>query len=414
MSLCEYLGIEARIADDADGITDFSEFESIIPSPWVPPTNPIYKTWKIIWELDFAYRFLPKWFDISTITWTDWKSTTTWILFEILKKEFWDDKVYLSWNFDIPFSGTVLDILKSWKKRWHIVLESSSFMAYNVKEYESDYSIFTNFEDDHLNWHSWMFDYLNSKMNIFRRTGKACAINTQVLEKAYKSWIWDWSKEKFEEMFSLKNVRWFSAGYKTTKDRVEMPYVIVSWKKKYNMEDMKLQGQFNALNILSATIVTNEMWICSKRTNKYLSEIGWLPHRIEFVTEKSWVKIYDDSKSTSSQSLKAALWAFRWNVILIAWWSDKWDSFEWLEKALEKKVKFAALIWQTKETLAKKMIEANVPYVLAESMEEAVKNCWEQSEKWDTLLLSPGCASFWLFKDYLDRANKFREAIENL
>ena len=110
--LCDYLYIPAEIKDDKDIITDFSHYEGIIPSPGIPPTHTIYATKKIIGELDFAFQFLPKNFKIISITGTDGKSTTTWIMYNILRQEFGNEKVFLSGNFDIPFSGTVLEILK--------------------------------------------------------------------------------------------------------------------------------------------------------------------------------------------------------------------------------------------------------------------------------------------------------------
>ncbi len=99
--------------DDSDGKIDLEKYEAIIPSPGVPSSHPIYASGKVIAELDFAYQFLPRGFRISAVTGTDGKSTTAWMLYSILQKEFSGKKrVFISGNFEIPFSGTVLDILK--------------------------------------------------------------------------------------------------------------------------------------------------------------------------------------------------------------------------------------------------------------------------------------------------------------
>lgn len=99
--------------DDSDVVTSFEKYEAIIPSPGIPGTHRIYETGKILAELDFAYQFLPKKFEIVSITGTDGKSTTSWIVYNILQKEFFGKKsVYLSGNFDIPFSATVREILE--------------------------------------------------------------------------------------------------------------------------------------------------------------------------------------------------------------------------------------------------------------------------------------------------------------
>lgn len=105
--------MEHELRDDADTPASYDAYEMIIPSPGIPGTHALYETGKVVSELDFAYRYMPKGFQIVSITGTDGKSTTSWIMYNILQKEFFGKKnVYLSGNFDIPFSRTVLDILK--------------------------------------------------------------------------------------------------------------------------------------------------------------------------------------------------------------------------------------------------------------------------------------------------------------
>lgn len=127
------------------------------------------------------------------------------------------------------------------------------------------------------------------------------------------------------------------------------------------------------------------------------------------------MRYVDDSKSTSCQSLKAALGAFKpASVRLIAGGSDKGDPFEGLETPLSEKVAFAALIGATAAQLAGICEKAGVPHRVCKDMDEAVTAVTEGAKKGETVLLSPGCASFGLFKDYLDRANKFREAVAKI
>ncbi len=427
-TFCTNNKINYEIKDDSDNMSDFSKYSKIIPSPWVPPTHKIYKTWKIEWEMDFIYPFIPKWFKIICVSWTDWKSTTTWILYNILKQHFqdknklsekekiensnyliiWGSWIFLSWNFDESFSSTISEIQKRWIKSGFIVAEISSFMAYNIKKFKSDYSIFTNFELDHLNWHKDIQDYLDAKLNIFKNTKKKAIINLQVLQKIKELKINNWK-------LKIKNIRTFGiSDNKKLKDRVELLYIIISWKKKYDINETKFSWSHNALSILASTMITNEMKICSKKTKIYLKNISWLPHRIEFVKEIKWIKFYDDSKSTSTQSLKAALGSFDWNIILIAGWSDKWDKFEWLDEILKTKVIHGELIWQTREIFGKILNKNKISFHYSDSMDEAVKTAFKKAKSGDIILLSPWCASFGMFKNYLDRAEKFREAVKKL
>ena len=145
VELCERQGISYEICDDQTPPSSYDAYEVIIPSPWIPETHPIYATGRVMCELDFAYQFLPRDFQIVSVTGTDGKSTTAWVMYSILEREFSVKKgVYLSGNFDIPFSATVLEILQKWEKKGIIVVEISSFMAFAIQKYQSDYSIFTN------------------------------------------------------------------------------------------------------------------------------------------------------------------------------------------------------------------------------------------------------------------------------
>lgn len=410
-SLCTYLDISHDLKDDSERV-DLDLYEAIIPSPWVPWNHKIYETGKIISELDFFSRYLPSGFRTIAITGTDGKSTTSWIMYNILEKEFFGKKsVYLSGNFDIPLSQTLVDILKKWEKKGYIVIEVSSFMAHILREFSPDYTIFTNYKSDHLNWHRDLQEYLDAKMHIVQRTRYKAIINQQVKDFADEQDLsFSWSLER-SRFFSHRDI---SHQQLPLRDWTDGENIVVSGRRKFCLSETHFSGMHNAMNILACALVANEMGICGKHTKKYLSDILGLPHRIEFVEEKNEVRYIDDSKSTSCQSLMAALTAFqKQKTLLIAGWSDKGDTFEGLEDAL-KGLKYVVLIGATRDILAKKCELAWVPYVFAESMDEAVEMLYRQAISWDTVLLSPWCASFGLFRDYLDRAEKFRAAIRNL
>ena len=128
----ESLHIPIDIRDDADENIDFSLYSAIIPTPGVAPSNRIYQSNTILSEMDFAARYLPKGFKTICITGTDGKSTTAWILYKLFCSEYGEEKVFLSGNFEIPFSETVRQIREQGLKRGFIVIEVSSFMAYNL------------------------------------------------------------------------------------------------------------------------------------------------------------------------------------------------------------------------------------------------------------------------------------------
>lgn len=411
--LCESRGISYEIRDDCDAPASFDAYDTIIPSPGIPSSHSVYKTGKVKSELDFAYEFLPANFTIIAVTGTDGKSTTSWLLYKLLLAEFGSEKVYLSGNFDVPFSETVRMILEKWQKRGYIVVEVSSFMAYSLHSFRSHYSIFTNFKADHLNWHKDLQDYLDSKMHIIERAKKGSVVNTQILEFA---------KANHLKIQIPENVRIFgewkekSDEWKIRKDYVAGDDIIISWRRKYKLSETQFSGTHNAMNILASTLVTNMVKICSKHTKEYLKSITWLSHRLEKIGEKNGVTFVEDSKSTSSQSLEAALWSFgvEKNLLLIVWGSDKGDAFSYLAPKFRARVKAVACIGATKEKFIEIAEKENIPYLATDVLMDAVEFLWRNAKKWDVLMLSPWCASFWLFRDYFDRANQFREIIKKI
>lgn len=306
----EYNMIPSDIRDDSDPVTDFSAYGSIIPSPGISPSHRIYATGKIVGELDFVYSYLPKGFKIVSVTGTDGKSTTAWIMYNLLKQEYGEANVFLSGNFETPFAETVRIIQERKLKKGYIVLEVSSFMAYNIRTFRSTHSIFTNFETDHLNWHPDLQDYFDAKMRLFQHTTGISCINEQVFSRAEESGL--------KLPTDIPCIRIFGQTG-TLKDRTDGENIIVSGRKKYRLSETQLSGFHNAMNILSSVLVTNALKICSKRIREYLKNISGLSHRLELVTVKNGIAFIDDSKSTSAQSLIAALGSFEGKkIILIA------------------------------------------------------------------------------------------------
>ncbi len=366
-------------------------------------------------ELDFAYQFLPRNFQIVSVTGTDGKSTVAWIMYSILEREFSVKKpVYLSGNFDIPFSSTVLDILAKWEKKGIIVVEISSFMAFAIQKYQSDYSIFTNLKPDHLNWHTSLQGYMDAKMNLMKHTTKRSIVNAQVIEFAKENTLRMELPEN--SRIFVKSIDYFIPSNDDIVDGTDGENILISGIQKYKLGESNFSGVHNAMNILACTIVADELAIPTERTKEYLISITGLPHRLELIATKGWIQVVEDSKSTSAQSLAAALGSYgnTRNLLLIVGWSDKWDSFASLAPVFATRVQAVACIGATKQQFIDIAEQEDIPYLATDNLGDAVTWLYWQGRDWDILILSPGCASFWLFQNYLDRANQFRVAIQKL
>lgn len=175
-------------------------------------------------------------------------------------------------------------------------------MSYNIRSFRSTHSIFTNFETDHLNWHPDLQDYFDAKMRLFEHTTGTSCINEQVFSRAREFGL--------KLPTDIPDIRIFGQD-EALKDRTDGENIIISGRKKYLLSETRFSGLHNAMNILSSTLVTNALRICSKRTKEYLGSISGLAHRLELVTMENGIAFIDDSKSTSAQSLIAALGSFK-------------------------------------------------------------------------------------------------------
>lgn len=398
--------------DDTDGNTDFSVYDAIIPSPGIPQSHPVYQTGKVIAELDFARQFLPHGFEIIAVTGTDGKSTTTWMLFSILQKLFSDKKkVYISGNFEIPFSETVRHINEQGESMGIIVVEVSSFMAYYIGKsslpaFAPDYTILTNLTPDHLNWHADLQEYANAKYELVTRTKQAAYINEQVQV---------FTREESIHLPSSPVIHCF-ADSPICEDFTDGNTIFLSREAVISLDETHFSGRHNALNLLSVLLVLRDMSVDIATVQTVLKSISGLPHRLENLGKYGRVTVIEDSKSTSSQSLAAALSSFgnEKNILLIAGGSDKGDSFDGLAPAFRARIKRVACMGATKSHFMSLAERVNIPFLETDSMEVAVNWLYSSADEDDILMLSPGCASFGLFRDYLDRAEQFRSALKKL
>lgn len=419
IELANTVAVPSEIYDDADADFDAEAFEIVIPSPGIPPKNRAYAAYNTVCELDFAYRYLPAGFQIVTITGTDGKSTTSWIAYELLRQKFGEENVFLSGNFEIPLSETVRTIRERGLTTGYIVVEVSSFMANGIGmnadmldalpvgdrtgPFAPDYTIFTNFETDHVDWHGSVPDYFRAKMNLVHHT-KSRVIAQESLETKADGFALDFPRI----------TRWYGKRADLM-DRTDGEVVTVAGASEYRLSQTQLKGTFNAMNLLAAICVADEIGMGPAAIAWALPTIAGLPHRLEFVAVKKGVTYVDDSKSTSAQSLKVALESYpAKSLILIAGGSDKGDSFDHLAELFGEKLQYVICIGATRESFSALADRAGVQWSYAESMQEAVAKASQIANLGEVVLLSPGCASFGLFKNYLDRAHQFIDAVQSI
>lgn len=391
---CDSIWQSYQLCDESDAPESFDDFTYIIPSPGLSSSHRVYQSDKLLSELDFLSRFVPKGFLIHAVTGTDGKSTTSWILSHFLSKWFPDVPVYLGGNFGMPFAEILLEIQKKWEKDGHIVLEVSSFMAYSLQKFYATNSILTNLHPDHLDWHHDLGEYYRAKLNLLAHTKETLIYPQSVLSI-------------FPELsdFPLKKI------IIPPQLCLDHDLLVLSEESYLDLSGRQLFWDHNVRNIYAAALLAMKFGLTVKTLSSILPTIPALPHRLQQISKKDGKLWIDDSKSTTAQSLYAALQAFGKKVHLIAGGKNKWDPFTGLVQHLQENCAQCVTIGETKQIFLQACHDAFVPAISTPTLEEAVEYMSEHTDSGDIILLSPGCASFDMFQNYEDRAKHFAQAI---
>ena len=381
----------------------------VIKSPGIPDTATIIKQLtnnqtQIISEIEFASKFTDA--NIIGVTGSNGKTTTTTIIYEILKSENID--VDIAGNIGVSFASK---ITASNTKNY--VLELSSFQLDGIIDFNPHIAIMTNLSPDHLDRYNNSFEnYINSKFNIIKNQS----------EKDY--FIYDLDDVKIVQFIenNIHKIKSNLLPFSTNKTTDSVTYLedknIISIINKNKIimptNNFPLMGTHNLKNAMAATTVANLLKIRKETIRKSLEHFQAVEHRLEHVLKINKVNYINDSKATNVNAAYYALDSMQSPTVWIVGGIDKGNKYEELFSLVNEKVK--AIICLGKDN--KKIIEnfENLVEYITEvkSMSEAVKEAYSIAQSNDNVLLSPACASFDLFKNYEDRGEQFKAQVRKL
>ncbi len=351
----------------------------------------------ILGEIELAYQFSKG--KIVAITGTNGKTTTTTLVGEIMKTYY--ESVFVVGNIGVPYTQMVKDT----KDNSITVAEMSSFQLETVINFRPDVSAILNLTPDHLNRHHTMEAYVNAKLRITENQTSSdyCVLNYEdnLLQEAAKK--------------ITTNIVWFSSSrclkkgiYLSNDDIVYQDGT--SEKVIINIHELQIFGRHNYENVMAAVGVALCCGVPIEDIRKALIAFKGVEHRIEYVTTKHGVKYYNDSKGTNPDAAIQAIKAMQTKTLLIAGGYDKDSDYdEWIQ-AFDGKVNYLVLLGQTREKIksaAQRLGIENI--VLVDSLKEAVDFCSKHAKEGESVLLSPCCASWGMFKNYEERGCMFKE-----
>lgn len=387
---------------------DFRDADLVIVNPAVPETNPYLKLARALeTEMNLFFK-LCRAERIIGVTGSNGKTTTTTLIGEILKKH--PKRAWVGGNIGVSLLESLPDI----EQEHLVLLELSSFQLENLGTIGRGphVGVVLNLSPNHLDRHGTMENYVAAKRQIVAHPG----CDTKILNWDDSAVVNFAAASRAEDYyFSIKEPP--PAGAWAHDDRIEL--AVPDGESMLDVSRRKIPGWFNLANMAAAATATSSAamhpWSGWKDAcEDVFNTFPGVEHRLEFVTEKNGVKYYNDSKATDAEATIAALDTLPGPFVLILGGFDKKTPWETFARAVAgKPVRVAVLMGQTAPAIEAALRASSRPpeIVRAATLEEAVR---VRAKPGETVLLSPACASWDMFRNFTERGLLFKALVAAL
>lgn len=381
--------------------------EEVIKSPGIPENAPIVikireRGIPVISEIEFAGRYAE---GIKIcITGSNGKTTVTNLIYHILDKA--GMKAVMTGNVGKSFAMAVAEGPFD-----YYVIELSSFQLDGMFEFRADIAVLMNITPDHLDRYDYnLQNYIDSKFRITRNQTSAdfliywdgdAVIRSELAKKHYGMTLLPFSDEREEGMAAF----------------ISDTEIVINYPNKTNLmtiHELALKGRHNTYNSMAAALAGKVLNIRKEVIRESLADFQGVEHRLEPVITVCGIDFINDSKATNVNSAWYALECMETSIVWIVGGIDKGNDYSGLFPVVRRKVKAIVCLGRDNKKIVEAFNDIVATIVETGSMEEAVRSSYYLAKKGDTVLLSPACASFDLFKNYEDRGRQFKLAVRNL
>ena len=382
--------------------------DTVVKSPGIPPTAPLVRRFAekgtpIISEIEFAGRYT----DAKTvcITGSNGKTTTTMLIYHILKKA----------GLDVGLAGNVgksMALQVAEDPHDIYVIELSSFQLENMYDFKAHVAVIMNITPDHMDRYDHkMENYVAAKFRILQNQTKEDyfiywqddpIVTAQIRAMQIEALMLPFGEHKLEDTAAWVDERGI-IHFQLPEDVFEIP-----------RDRLALQGLHNLYNSMAAGLSASLFHVRNDVVKAALEDFEAVEHRLEFVAEINGVRYINDSKATNVNSTWYALESMVTPTVLILGGKDKGNDYNEILPFVKEKVKAIVCMGADNRKLLD-FFSGQVPAIVdTHSIGDAVAACRRLAEKGDTVLLSPCCASFDLFKSYEDRGEQFKQQVHAL
>jgi UDP-N-acetylmuramoylalanine--D-glutamate ligase len=378
----------------------------VVPSPGVPRSHPLLQAAsgrgiEVVGEIELAYRSLSV--PLYAVTGTNGKSTTTELLGRMLRRA--GRRPFVGGNLGTPLVegvGASIDCA---------VVEVSSFQLEWVNGLRPAIGVFLNLTDDHLDRYDSLDEYGEAKAALFR----AQTPEDWVVLSREDQWVWRLRERLRGRVISFG---FDEVEYGTFPRDGTIVVRLPEGSRKgrelsLNMARARLRGLHNLENVMAAATAALIAGVTPAIVQAAIDEFPGLPHRLQLVREKDGVAWVDDSKGTNVGAVVKSLASVEPPVILLAGGVDKGGSYEPLRPLVRQRVRRLLLFGEASDAI-RRALGGETETAIVASLEEAVARAGAMARPGDTVLLSPACSSFDMFRDYAERGERFRALVEAL
>ena len=363
--------------------------DEVVKSPGIPLTAPLIQKLQaqgtpIISEIEFASRYTHA--KMICITGSNGKTTTTSLIYYILRQA--GLNVGLAGNI-----GNSLALQVAHEDHDYYVIELSSFQLDNMYDFKADVAILLNITPDHLDRYDYKFqNYVDAKFRITRN---------QTKEDSFIYWAEDPVIDR-----EMKKIQLGATLY---------PYGFTQPNPLPVGEDeLALKGRHNVLNSMAATIAANVVGIKKEVIRESLKTFQGVEHRLQYVATVKGVRWINDSKATNVNSCWYALESMTTPTVLILGGKDKGNDYSEIDELVKTKCHTLVFMGLHNEKLREHFGGFGLNIIDTDNLHDAIQGAYQAAHEGYTVLLSPCCASFDLFKSYEDRGEQFMAAVRAL
>ncbi|GEN44822.1 UDP-N-acetylmuramoyl-L-alanine--D-glutamate ligase [Alkalibacillus haloalkaliphilus] len=351
----------------------------------------------VVTEVELAYELIDG--PLIAITGTNGKTTTTTLIYELLKEAGKDP--LLAGN----IGQVASEVVRKQKDQQPVVMELSSFQLKAIQNFKPDVSVLLNITEAHLDYHKSREDYINSKLNIVKRQSKEDLVVYNGDDSTVSESLEDCAVQKMA--FTINHFSHEGVSFDGRSIYFNNDWVI-------DREDVVLPGMHNLENILASVAVAKHFGVQDEVIQTVLTRFIGVKHRLQFVENKNGRLFYNDSKATNILATTKALQSFSSPVVLVIGGLDRGNDFDELFQQFNG-VRSCVAYGEAREKIkqAAKRQQFDRLYVV-DNLEQATRKAYEQSEEGDIVLLSPACASWDQFKSFEDRGDMFIEVVHKL